>query len=46
MCFYWYWYEHVILGLATIGIMYYIKWYVLDGEDLLLSLIDYLRKKK
>ncbi len=46
MWFYWYWYEHVILGVATMFIMYYIKFYLLDGEDILLSLIKYIKGKK
>lgn len=46
MWFYWYWYEHVIIGIATWCIMYYIKFHVLDGEDILLSLIKYIKGKK
>lgn len=45
MWFYWYWYEHVILGLITLTVMYYIKWYILKGEDILLSIISYFKGK-
>jgi hypothetical protein len=41
-----YWYEHVLIGLATLAFMYFIKFYILDGDDILLTLIRYVRSKK
>lgn len=46
MWFYWYWYEHVLIGIATLLFMYYIKFYVLDGDDIVLSLIKYVKGRK
>jgi len=46
MWFYWFWYEHVLLGLATIAVMYYIKYRILGGKDILLSLIKYIKAKR
>lgn len=46
MWFYWYWYQHVMIGLATAAVMYFIKFYLLDGEDILLSLIAYFKGKE
>lgn len=43
---YWYWYEHAFIGIATLLLIYFIKFYILDGEDILLSIITYFRKKK
>jgi len=45
MWFYWYWYEHVIIFLATAGLLYHIKYNVLKGEDILLSIIKYFKEK-
>jgi len=46
MWFYWYWYEHVAIGLATCAVMYSVKYHLLGGEDILLSLISYIRGKR
>lgn len=46
MWFYWYWYQYVIIGLTTLTIMYYIKWDLLEGEDILLSIIAYFKGEK
>ena len=46
MWFYWYWYQHVIIGLVTLAIMNYIQYKILDGSDILLSIIKYFREKK
>ena len=46
MRFYLLWYEHVILGLATCAVLYYVKYFIFDGEDILLSIIALFRRKK
>lgn len=46
MRFYWYWYQHLLLGFGTLAILYYIKWHILDGDDILLSLIKFCRRKR
>lgn len=43
--FYWYWYEIVIIGLLTWLVLYYVKWYVLKGEDDFVLIFRYLRQK-
>lgn len=35
----WYWYELVLVGLATLAILYYIQFYLLNGSDILLYCI-------
>lgn len=41
-----YWYEQVLIGLMTWGFLYYIKWELLDGADIFISLLRYLREQK
>lgn len=41
-----YWYEQVLWGLITAVIIYCIKYYIFDGNDILLSIIDYFNRKQ
>ncbi|KKP35372.1 MAG: hypothetical protein UR26_C0006G0056 [candidate division TM6 bacterium GW2011_GWF2_32_72] len=41
-----YWYEGVGIGLIALGVIAFIKFYILDGEDILLYLIKKYQGKK
>jgi len=44
--FYWYWYEIVIGGLLTWLVLYYVKWYILKGEDEFVLFFSILKEKE
>ncbi len=41
-----YWYEHVGMGLIVLCVLHYIRFYLLDGDDIVLRLIDYFKGNK